>query len=137
MDHAAIFLLIAGTYTPFTLVSLRGTIGWTFFSVIWVLAVTGIVLKVAFMNRLERVGHWLYLGMGWLGLAALYPMLQVLPYQAILWLFAGGLLYSLGVIFYVAKRMSYSHFIWHLFVLGGAACHFFAILIYLTPSQSV
>jgi hemolysin III len=135
LDHAAIFLLIAGTYTPFTLVTLRGAFGWTIFCVIWVMAVAGIVLKVSFMNRLERLGHWMYLAMGWFGLFALYPLLQILPLNGILWLFAGGLFYSIGVLFYVGNKFAYTHFVWHLFVMGGALCHFVAIFLYVSPIQ--
>ena len=133
LDHAAIFLLIAGTYTPFTLVTLRGAFGWTMFAVVWVLAVAGIVLKVAYLNRLQKIGHWMYLGMGWLGVVAFYPLVQVLPWPGIVWLVAGGLLYSIGVIFYVGHRFNYTHFVWHLFVMAGALCHFLAILFYVTP----
>jgi len=136
LDHAAIFLLIAGTYTPFTLVTLRGPFGWTLFSIVWVMAVAGIVLKVSCMNRLQRIGHWLYLGMGWIGLAALYPLLQALPWQGVMWLFVGGVLYSGGVFFYVGHKFNYTHFVWHLFVLAGALCHFIAILFYVTPGPA-
>jgi hemolysin III len=133
LDHAAIFLLIAGTYTPFTLVSLGGVFGWTIFGLIWVMAVAGIVLKVSYMNRLERLGHWMYLGMGWIGLLALYPLVHVLPINGVFWLLAGGLFYSVGVLFYVGNRFAYTHFVWHLFVMGGALCHFVAIFKYVSP----
>lgn len=133
MDHAGIFLLIAGTYTPFTLITLNGTFGWVLCSIIWALALFGALMKVLFMEQLQGIGHWLYLGMGWLGLIALYPLFQALPMPGLLWLIAGGLLYSVGVIFYVGQKITFNHFVWHLFVIAGAMCHFLAIYLYVNP----
>lgn len=127
-DHAAIFLLIAGTYTPFLLVNLRGPWGWSLFGVIWALAVAGITLKFWFAGRFRLASTLLYIGMGWLVLVALRPMLQLVPASALWLLLAGGLSYTLGTVFYLWKNLPYHHAIWHLFVLGGSVCHFFAVL---------
>ena len=93
-------------------------------------------MKVLFMEQLQDIGHWLYLGMGWLGLIALYPLFQALPTEGLLWLIAGGLLYSVGVVFYVGQKITFNHFIWHLFVNAGALCHFLAIYYYLGPATA-
>jgi hemolysin III len=127
LDHAAIFLLIAGTYTPFTLASLRGPWGWSLFGVIWGLAVTGIALKLFFTGRFRVVSTMIYLFMGWLVLIAIRPLVAVLPRASLVFLLAGGLAYSLGVVFYLWKRLPYHHAVWHLFVLAGTVCHFFAV----------
>ncbi len=128
-DHAAIFLLIAGTYTPFLLVNLRGPWGWSLFTVIWALALTGITLKFWFTGRFRLASTLLYIGMGWLVLIALRPMLQAVPAAALWWLLAGGLSYTLGTVFYLWKSLPYHHAVWHLFVLGGSVCHFWAVLV--------
>ncbi|SFR57039.1 hemolysin III [Marinobacter daqiaonensis] len=127
LDHCAIFLLIAGTYTPFLLVNMRGTVGWTLFSIIWSLAFTGVVLKAIFGHRfrLARVG--IYLGMGWLIVFASADLMNNLSEPALHLTIAGGLVYTVGVIFYLMDRIPYMHAIWHLFVIGGSACHFAAI----------
>ena len=130
IDHSAIFLLIAGTYTPFTLGVLRGAWGWTLFSLVWSLAVLGITLKAVGGIRYPRLSTTLYLGMGWLALIAIRPLWLRLPASGWLWLVAGGLAYTAGVAFYAAERMRYGHFVWHLFVLTGTVCHFFAVLWY-------
>jgi hemolysin III len=128
VDHSAIFLLIAGTYTPFTLGPLRGTLGWTILALVWMLALFGVVLKsVVGTQRRTRLSMTLYLGMGWLVLVAFRPLILHVPLTGVLWLVAGGLAYTGGVFFFVQKRSRYRHFIWHLFVLLGTACHFFAI----------
>lgn len=132
-DHAAIFLLIAGTYTPFLLVSLRGTLGWSFFGVIWGLAVLGIALKFWFAGRFKVVSTLIYLAMGWLVLLAVKPMLAAIGADGFRLLVAGGLCYTLGSGFYLWKRLPYHHAIWHLFVLGGSACHWAAIFFYVLP----
>jgi len=132
-DHAAIFLLIAGTYTPFLLVNLRGPWGWSLFGVIWTLAVAGIALKFWFTGRFRLGSTWLYLGMGWLVMIALRPMVATVPSGALWLLLAGGLSYTLGTVFYLWKRLPYHHAIWHLFVLGGSGCHFFAVLVAVIP----
>ncbi len=132
-DHASIFLLIAGTYTPFLLVNLRGPWGWSLFGVIWGLAVAGVALKFWFAGRFRLVSTLLYIGMGWLVTIALRPMLQTVPSGALWLLLAGGLSYTLGTVFYLWRRLPYHHAIWHLFVLGGSACHFFAVLAAVLP----
>jgi len=133
LDHAAIFLLIAGTYTPFTLVSLRGAWGWTLFGLVWGIAIAGMVLELVCQKRYERLSLGLYLGLGWLILIAIKPMLMSVETGGLLLLLAGGLCYSLGVIFYVWERLAYHHAIWHLFVLTGSVLHFFSVLLYVVP----
>jgi hemolysin III len=128
-DHIAIFLLIAGTYTPFALVVLRGTLGWTLFGLIWGAALFGIITKVVPKLRHPKLSLALYLGMGWMIVPALHPLYQHLQLSGMLWLVGGGLAYTAGVIFYVAKA-KYCHFVWHLFTIAGTTCHFFAILWY-------
>lgn len=132
-DHAAIFLLIAGTYTPFVLVTLRGPWGWSLFGVVWGLAIVGVALKFWFAGRFRLVSTVIYLAMGWLVLIALKPLTAALPRAGLLWLVAGGLCYSLGAVFYLWKRLSYHHAVWHLFVLAGGACHWVAIFRYVVP----
>lgn len=128
IDHSAIFLLIAGTYTPFTLGPLRGAWGWTILALVWTLALGGVILKsIAGTERAKGLSLTLYLGMGWLVVVAFRPLLQNVPVAALIWLLAGGLAYTGGVFFFVRKRRRYTHFVWHLFVLLGTACHFFAI----------
>ena len=128
LDHCAIFLLIAGTYTPFTLGVVRGGLGWTLFGVVWGLAATGIVLKaLGGPHRHPRLSVALYLTMGWLILAAARPLWFHLPHWGLFWLAAGGLAYTAGVAFYAAPRLPYGHFVWHLFVLAGTTCHFVAV----------
>ena len=130
LDHNAIYLLIAGTYTPFTLGVLRGTWGWTLFGIIWALAASGILLKSFGGLRYPRASTGLYLAMGWLALIAIRPLWNALPAWGLFWLAAGGLLYTAGVGFYAQPRLRYAHFVWHLFVLGGTTCHFVAVLNY-------
>ncbi|HYW06385.1 MAG TPA: hemolysin III family protein, partial [Longimicrobium sp.] len=126
-DHCAIYLLIAGTYTPFTLIRLRGGWGWGLFAVVWVLAVAGVIFKLFFTGRFPRLSTALYLGMGWMVLVAAAPMLENVPARTLLWLAAGGLAYTAGTIFYHARRIPYAHAIWHLFVLAGSICHYVAV----------
>lgn len=128
MDHSAIFLLIAGTYTPVVLGPMRGPWGWSLFGVIWGLAVAGIVMKVMLIGRLKRISVLIYVAMGWVVLIAVKPILSALPAGLLVWLLVGGLCYTLGVVFYAAKRIPYHHAIWHLFVLGGSVCHYFGML---------
>jgi hemolysin III len=130
LDHGAIFLLIAGTYTPFTLGVLHGAWGWTLFGLVWGLAVAGVVLKAAGGVRYPVISTSLYLAMGWLVLIAVKPMWDRVPMWGLFWLLAGGLAYTLGVAFFAAKRVPYGHFVWHLFVLVGTVCHFIAVLRY-------
>lgn len=133
LDHAAIFLLIAGTYTPFTLVNLRGTWGWSLFGLVWGIAIAGILIELFGSERMRRWSLWLYLGLGWLVLIAIKPMLDSVATGGLILLLAGGLSYSLGVIFYVWDRLAFNHAIWHLFVLAGSALHFFSVLFYVIP----
>ena len=128
LDHSAIYLLIAGTYTPFTLVAMQGAWGWSLFGVVWTLAVLGIVAKTTVGFRYPRLSTFLYLGMGWLIVVAIQPLRANLTAAEIGWIAAGGLLYTGGVPFYVWKARRYTHAVWHLFVLGGVACHFAAVL---------
>jgi hemolysin III len=130
LDHAAIFLLIAGTYTPFTLGVLWGAWGWSLFGVVWGLAVIGIAMKMIGGTRFEFFSITLYVGMGWIALIACRPLLLYLPANGWIWLLAGGFAYTAGVIFYAADRLRYLHFVWHLFVLAGSSCHFVAVLNY-------
>lgn len=127
LDHCAIFLLIAGTYTPFLLVNMRGTTGWTLFAVIWSLAFTGVVLKVIFRNRFKLARVGIYLAMGWLITFASADLVANLSETALYLTIAGGVVYTAGVVFYLADRVPYMHAIWHLFVIGGSALHFSAI----------
>jgi hemolysin III len=128
LDHAAIFLMIAGTYTPFTLGVLRGTWGWTLFGLVWGIALAGVVLTAAGGVRYPKLSTSLYLGMGWLIVIAVKPLWLRMPVEGLLWLSGGGIAYTLGVAFYAAKRVRYFHFVWHLFVLAGTSCHFIAVL---------
>jgi hemolysin III len=130
IDHSAIFLLIAGTYTPFTLGVLRGAWGWTLFGIVWGLAVLGVSLKAVGLLRYPRLSTTLYVAMGWLAVIAIRPLWPHVPMAGWLWLIAGGLAYTAGVAFYAAERVRYGHFVWHLFVLMGTVCHFFAVLWY-------
>ncbi len=127
-DHAAIFLLIAGTYTPFVLTTLRGPLGWSLFGVIWSLAIAGVVIRSIFLTRFRKLMVGIYLAMGWLFLIAIVPMIKNLPTISLVFLLTGGACYSLGVIFYSWKTLKYGHGIWHLFVLAGSITHFFSVL---------
>ena len=130
-DHCAIYLLIAGTYTPFLLVALVTPLAQGLMVVIWGLALAGVVFKLIFINRFKKVSLFTYLMLGWLSLVVIYQLYLHLDGTGLLLLGLGGLIYSLGVIFYVAKRIPYNHAIWHLFVLGGSLCHFMAIYGYI------
>lgn len=131
IDHAAIFLLIAGTYTPFTLGVLRGAWGWSLFGVIWGLALAGVVLKVFDKASNPFFSTGLYLLMGWVIVVAVDPLFSRVPTQGLLWLLAGGLFYTVGVVFFATDaRVKYGHFVWHLFVMAGTTCHYFAVLWY-------
>lgn len=129
-DHVAIYLLIAGTFTPFALGVLRGPLGWTLLATLWGLAAAGIAMKATVGFRYPRLSTTLYLVMGWLAVFAIHPLVSRAGMHAAAWIVAGGLCYTLGVVFYVRDRLRYSHLIWHLFVLGGSACHFLAVLWY-------
>jgi len=127
-DHAAIYLLIAGTYTPVTLVAMRNTWGWALFGATWLLAVFGIVAKTTVGFRFPKLSVILYLAMGWMCIIAIRPIADSLSSTELAWIIAGGLVYTAGVPFYVWKSRRYTHAVWHLFVLGGVACHFAAVL---------
>ena len=129
-DHGAIFLLIAGTYTPFTLGILYGLWGWTLFGIVWSLAILGVVLKSTAGASSGKLSTALYLAMGWLAVLAIKPLWLNMPAWGFFWLLAGGIMYSAGVFFFVMERIRYSHFIWHIFVLAGTACHVVAVLGY-------
>ncbi|SQI35966.1 hemolysin [Leminorella richardii] len=130
-DHCAIYLLIAGTYTPFLLVGLNSPLARGLMVVIWSLALIGVIFKLAFTHRFKVISLVTYLGMGWLSLVVIYQMVVTLSAGAVSLLAAGGIIYTLGVIFYVNKRIPFNHAIWHGFVLGGSACHFFAVYLYI------
>lgn len=132
-DHASIYLLIAGTYTPFLLVNLRGPWGWSMFGVIWGLALAGIIFKAFFIHRFNKISTFIYILMGWMIVFAMKKMFQTIDFGGIVWLVLGGLSYTVGTIFYLKKDIKYFHAIWHLFVLGGSICHFFAIFLYVLP----
>lgn len=132
-DHCAIFGLIAGTYTPFTLGAIRGGWGWTLFGLAWGLAVAGIIMKLFYIGRFPILSTVFYLAMGWMAVFAIRPLHLALPGGVLVWIVAGGLLYSVGTLFYLDRRMRYSHAVWHLFVLGGSACHYMAVLGQLFP----
>ena len=132
-DHSAIFLLIAGSYTPFCLVTIRGGWGWSLFGVVWGIAIFGIVFKAFFTGRYNFVSTALYIAMGWIAVIAIRPLVAQLPTGAFAWILLGGLSYTVGVVFYAWERLPYGHAIWHLFVLGGSTLHFFAVLFYVLP----
>ena len=136
IDHSAIYLLIAGTYTPFTLITMRGPWGWTLFGLVWGLAVAGIVFKTFFVDRFIIASTVVYLAMGWLVVIAIKPVSAMVPSGGLLWLLAGGLCYTIGVAFFAAPRLRYGHAIWHLFVLGGSISHYFAVLFYVLPGRA-
>lgn len=129
-DHTAIFLLIAGTYTPFALGVLRGPWGYSLLAVVWTLAIIGIILKIRTRTRHSRISIVLYVIMGWLAVVAIKPIVMLIPVPGILLILAGGLAYTGGLAFFAAQRIRYNHFIWHLFVIAGTVCHFFAVLWY-------
>ncbi len=132
-DHCAIYLLIAGTYTPFLLVSMRGPIGWSLFGVLWGLAAAGCLLKVLCMERWETLSVVLYVAMGWAVIATIKPALAMVPPAALALMAVGGVAYTAGIIFYAWQRLPYHHAIWHLFVLAGSITHFVAILYFIVP----
>lgn len=135
VDHSAIYLLIAGTYTPFTLVQIRGAWGWTLFGLVWGLTVVGIAWKALFVRRFAIVSGIIYVLMGWMVVIAVKPLLQRVPLGAIAWLVAGGVAYTAGLLFFAAKRIPHHHAIWHIFVLVGSVCHYLAVLLYVVPRQ--
>jgi len=130
LDHSSIYLLIAGSYTPFTLLVLEGAWRWTMLSIVWSLAVAGVVFKIFFIKRFHLVSTALYVAMGWVVLIAIKPLLEATPLGAMVWLTAGGLLYTGGVVFYLWNKLPYNHAIWHVFVMGGSFSHFCAVYWY-------
>ncbi len=135
LDHASIYLLIAGTYTPFCLVTLRGTLGWTILAVEWSLAVAGVIFKSFAVGRFEIASALVYLAQGWFVVVAVVPLIHALGWQGLLWLGAGGAAYTLGMIFFALDRLRYFHALWHLFVLAGSVAHYFAIYFYIVPAR--
>jgi hemolysin III len=135
LDHASIYVLIAGTYTPFALITLRGATGWWLFAVIWTLALAGVVAEAAWVHRPKWLSAAVYLTLGWMVVVAAEPLFRQLPRGGLALLFGGGVIYSLGTIFYVLQRVPYMHSVWHVFVLGGSVCHFLAVSLYVLPVQ--
>lgn len=133
LDHSAIYLLIAGTYTPFLLVAMRGTLGWVLFGVVWGLAAAGVVFKSLAVGRLPVLSAVVYLLQGWLAVFALRPLLHGVGWGGLIWLIAGGVAYTLGIVFFAMDRLRYFHAVWHVFVLAGSIAHYFAILLYVVP----
>ncbi len=133
IDHSCIYLLIAGTYTPFTLVTLQGSWGRTLFGLIWVLAAAGIVFQLFFVYRFKILATVAYVLMGWVAVVAIKPLLEALPAGGFAWILAGGLVYTAGAFLYLWKSLPFNHAIWHLFVLGGSTCHYVAVLLYVVP----
>jgi len=133
LDHCAIYLLIAGTYTPFLLVAMRNDTGWWLFGTIWALATAGIIKKLWFRHRFPKIALASYLAMGWLAVIAAPQMAEAIGPNGMAWLVAGGILYTIGAIFYVAHRVPFNHAVWHLFVLGGGVCHFLSIAWHVLP----
>lgn len=132
LDHASIYLLIAGTYTPFTLVTMHGAWGWSLFGVVWALAAAGVVFQSLLIGRMPALSTTVYILMGWVVVLAGRPLLQALPWGGLLWLLAGGLSYTAGVYFFTSKS-KFAHMVWHLFVVAGSVCHFFAVFFYVIP----
>jgi hemolysin III len=131
MDHCAIYLLIAGSYTPFTLVTLRGVYGWSMFGVVWTLALLGIVQEIWYARGTRSLSLVIYLIMGWLAAIGILPLISALGWEGFVWLAAGGLFYTVGIAFYATEhKVSHGHGIWHLFVLGGSICHYIAVFFY-------
>ncbi|MCP5455195.1 MAG: hemolysin III family protein [Thermotogae bacterium] len=129
-DHSSIYLLIAGTYTPFTLVTLRGPLGWTIFGIVWGMAVLGILFKIFFVKRFVFLSTLIYIIMGWMIIIGINPLMQNIDPNGIFWLVTGGILYTLGTVFYIWRKFRYHHAVWHLFVLAGSFCHFWCVLFY-------
>ena len=135
IDHASIYILIAGTYTPFTLVTLNGPIGWSIFGIAWGLALTGIILKIFFTGRYNLISTIMYVLMGWVIVFALKPLINNLPFEGFLWLFAGGISYTIGAILYSIKKLKFNHAIFHMLVLNGSFCQFMSVFFYVLPSE--
>ena len=134
-DHASIYILIAGTYTPFTLVTLKGTIGWVIFGTSWGLSLTGITLKFFFTGKYNLISTIMYVLMGWVIVFAIKPLINNLPLEGLLWLLAGGIFYTIGAILYSIKNIKFNHAIFHMFVLNGSFCQFMSVFFYVLPSE--
>ncbi len=132
-DHSAIYVLIAGTYTPFTLVVLKGWVGWTIFGVSWGLAIAGIILKLFFTGEYDKISTFAYVLMGWVVIFAIKPLVYNLPFEGLMWLLAGGIFYTVGAVLYSIKNLKYNHAIFHIFVLLGSFAHFIAVFFYVLP----
>jgi hemolysin III len=135
LDHSSIYLLIAGTYTPFTLISLHGPVGWFLFGVEWSLAIAGVIVKSFAVDRFEVASALVYLFQGWFIVVAVGPLLHAIGWHGLLWMGAGGVAYTLGIVFFALDRLRYFHATWHLFVLAGSVAHYFAILFYVVPAR--
>jgi hemolysin III len=135
LDHSSIYLLIAGTYTPFTLISLHGPLGWSIFGVEWALAAAGIVFKSFAVDRFQVASALVYLFQGWFIVIAVRPLFHAIGWHGMIWMGAGGLAYTLGIVFFALDRLRYFHAAWHLFVLAGSIAHYFAILFYVVPPR--
>jgi len=135
IDHASIYFLIAGTYTPFTLVTLKGTIGWVIFGTSWGLALTGIILKLFFTGKYNIISTIMYVLMGWVIVFAIKPLINNLPLEGLFWLITGGIFYTIGAILYSIKKIKFNHAIFHMFVLMGSFCHFMSVFFYVLPSE--
>jgi hemolysin III len=133
VDHAMIYVLIAGTITPLALITLNGTVGWTLFGVAWSIAIVGIFLKVFFTGRFEVLSTIMYVAMGWIALIPIKPLMRELPMEGLYWLMGGGLAYTVGAILYAIKRIHFNHAIFHVFVVIGSACHFVMVFVYVLP----
>ncbi|MGM0640719.1 MAG: PAQR family membrane homeostasis protein TrhA [Thermotogota bacterium] len=133
LDHSAIYFLIAGTYTPFTLVTLRGPMGWSLFGIIWGLTIVGVFFKMYFVKKFMFISTLIYIGMGWIVVIGWNQLVENLPYWGIFWLVLGGILYTAGTIFYMWRSMKYHHALWHIFVLAGSISHVFSVLFYVIP----
>lgn len=134
-DHCAIYLLIAGTYTPFTLIGLRGTLGWWLFGIIWTLALAGVVFKLFYTGRFRGLSTAIYVAMGWLVVIAIGPVAAALDAWTLGWIIAGGVFYTLGTFFYMRDSIPYAHAIWHLFCIAGSVCHYVAVLAQVVPAR--
>jgi hemolysin III len=133
VDHASIYLLIAGTYTPILLIAMRGAWGWSLFGIVWSMAIAGVILKLFYVDRFKALSTAIYVLMGWLVCIEAKSLFASVPHNGIIWLFAGGISYTGGVVFYLWDRLPFNHAIWHLFVIAGSVCHFLAVLFYILP----
>ena len=137
IDHATIYILIAGTYTPFTLVILNGWVGWTIFGVSWAMAIIGVSLKIFFTGKYNVLSTLMYVFMGWIVIFAIKPLINNLSFEGLMWLFAGGIAYTTGAVIYSIKQIKFNHAIFHLFVLLGSFCHFVSVYFYVLPASGI